>query len=53
MARAEREHRCLNVFCAEQTRSRDAVTSMKRDVAALLHRCDAVVAYNSIQLNMP
>ena len=26
---------------------------MKRDVAALLHRCDAVVAYNGIQFNMP
>jgi len=29
-ARAEREHRCFSVFCAEQTRSRDAVASMKR-----------------------
>jgi len=27
--RAEREHCCFNVFCAEQTRSRDAVTLMK------------------------
>jgi len=25
---------------------------MKRDVATLLHRCDAVVVYNSIQFNM-
>jgi len=48
-ARAEREHRCFNVFCAEQTRSRDAMASMKRDVAALLHRCDAIVAYNGIR----
>jgi len=52
-ARAEREHRCFNVFCAEQTRSRDAVASMKRDVAALLHHCDAVVMYNGIQFDMP
>ena len=29
-ARAEREHRCFSVFCAEQTRSRDAVALMKR-----------------------
>jgi len=43
----------LNVFCAEQTRSRDAVTSRKRDVAALLHRCDAVVAYNGTQFDLP
>jgi len=26
---------------------------MKCDVAALLHRCDAVVAYNSIQFDKP
>ena len=28
--RVEREHRCFNVFCAEQTRSRDAMALMKR-----------------------
>ena len=30
VARAEREHRCFNVFCVEQTRSHYAVASMKR-----------------------
>ena len=52
-ARAERARRCFNVFCAEQTRSRDAVAAMKRDVAALLDRCDAVVAFNGLQFDLP
>jgi len=52
-ARAERAHRCFNVFCAEQTRSLEAVAAMKRDVAALLDRCDAVAAYNGAQFDLP
>jgi hypothetical protein len=50
---AERERRCFNVFCAEQTRSLEAVAAMKRDVAALLDRCDAIVAYNGLQFDLP
>jgi len=53
-ARAEREHRCFNIFCVRgaDTRSRDAVASMKRDVDSLLDRCDAVVAYIGIQFDL-
>jgi len=54
-ARAEREHHCFNVFCVRgaDTRSRDAMASMKRDVDSLLDCCDAVVAYIGIQFDLP
>ena len=56
-ARAEREHRCFNVseVCVRgaDSRSRDAVASMKRDVDSLLDWCDVVVAYIGIQFDLP